>query len=290
MGTTPRASLPLARPAQWFLNGGKAVTWCAGLLAAISALVLFVPNAVNTIFWRPVEYNLLSQIHAGDSADFVTSLLGQPALVQSVPGAGLTQSIYLRRDHSVMTVADDAGRVVLYSVLSCDPEFMPTFTTPIRSTVHLQDRALGEAENVGSAPADEVLNSRQLVAVPPLSVSSPAQVAEVGIQSGSNAARTQSWFVGVNGACADLDVLAADLPLAGEQPTDASIAAVRSSTAANFYAETATEVDARLDEFGEIALGPYTSVPLDKALGLYVTPHLFDLPIDRLDQAGTRTF
>ncbi|MFB2598178.1 ETEC_3214 domain-containing protein [Herbiconiux sp. P17] len=288
MSRTPH---PLARPAKWFLNGGKAITWCAGLLAAISALVLFVPNAVNTVFWRPVEYDLLNRIHAGDSTEFVTSLLGQPALVEGIAGgSGLTQSVYLRRDHSVMTVADDAGRVVLYSVLSCDPEFAPTFTTPIRSTVRLQDRPLREAETVRNASADEMLNDRQVVAVPPLSVSSLDQLIEVGIQSGSNAARTQSWFVGINGACADTVVLAEDLPLDSNQPTDASIAALRSSTAANFYAETATEVEASIQPTGEIALGPYTGVPLADHLDLYVSPHVFDLPIDRVDRSGTRTF
>ena len=75
---------------------------------AISALVLVLglgPQPYSTLFWRRIEYGLLQSIHAGSNQEYIEQQLGVPAIVKQVSASPrLTEEIYFRRDHLVMTL------------------------------------------------------------------------------------------------------------------------------------------------------------------------------------------
>ena len=286
----PAVSLLLKRVWSLVQRVAKGVTWLTAFVASVSVIVLWFPAAYETVNWRDVEYARLASLHAGYNGSYVDETLGRPTLVKTVEAPReLAQNLYIERDYVVMTIEDSSRQVLLYSVLSCSRDFQPEFLSPIRSVVSLQDRPLSEAERIPNISVDQGLNDRRLIYMPARTVSSLNQMVEIGIQSTSNAARNQSWFVGVNGACANTSKVS-DGSVVGL--TDVSVPIVdefRRTTAANFYAETAYGVGASLSEEGQLTLGD-EAAPTDVYTGVHATPFVFDLPVAFGREGTTRTF
>jgi hypothetical protein len=260
-----------------------------GLASLASAVVLVLglgPEAYRQLFWRQLEYEQLQQLHAGNSLAYLKEKLGEPAFVKpALAGTTLTQQLFPRRDHLVMAVTNETGEAVLVSVTSCDPDFAPSFRTPLGGEVQLQSRRLSEAERPGT-PTPGWDDNRQLSYAPWSTASSVAQLVEEGAAT-SNASRGRAFYVGVNGLCADLDRLG----LGTEEWTGAladapaAVRRARESIAANFYAET-VDAEVSLAGNGQLAvLEDGRPVP-----GLFASPHHFDVPVDLASPDGTRRF
>ncbi len=273
-------------------KAAKGIIWITGLVAGLSAMILWFPAAYNQIMWRQVEYDLLETIHAGNNSAYVDDILGQPTIVKDLKQTpGLIENIYIRRDYYVMTVTNEAQRVLLYSVLSCSPDFAPSFRTPLGSRARLQSVPLAASETYqGQSDHDIDLNKRGVTYMPASTVSSLGQFIETADLVGSNAARTQFWFVGVNSACGETTGF-------GSEPfSDLDVDSLpeevnknRQRLAANFYAETATEVEVYLSAEGNLSLGG--EYPIDgEYTGLFVSPFHFDLPSQDEWRTSTRTF
>ena len=264
----------------------------------ISALVLVLglgPQAYSTLFWRRIEYGLLQSIHAGSNQEYIEQQLGVPAIVKQVSvSPRLTEEIYFRRDHLVMTITNEARETVVFSVLSCDPRFQPEFQTPGASNIVLQREPLAEAEFLpgegSSADASDFGASRSLTYLPPLTGSSPDRLVEEGAASGSNATRARRYFLGVNGVCADTPVLGDvdTLSYVGSpERAPEGVHTLRSRTAANFYAEVTLE--STLNELG--ALNPMDEDYRPRSeISVDLSPHSFDLPRNQVRRSGTQTF
>lgn len=260
-----------------------------GLASLTTALVLVVglgPQAYRELFWRQLEYDLLRQLHPGNSLAYLKQKLGEPAFVKpALAGTSLTQHIFPRRDHLVLAVTNASDEVVLLSVTSCDPSFSPRFTSPLGTEVELQSRPLAEAERPGS-PTPGWDDNRALSYAPWSTASSVAQLVEEGAAT-SNASRGRAYYVGANAVCADLDSLGLGTePWFGAlRDAPAVVRAARSGIAANFYAET-VDLEVSLDENGQLG------VLQDgvRVRGLFASPHHFDLPLDLHSPGGTRRF
>ena len=264
------------------------------IATAATYLVQNVPAAKDKFFWREVEYRKLRQLHAGFSVSYITSKLGEPALVKNVTKQPiLNQYLYLRRDHIVQLVVNSSGEAVLFSVLSCDGGFRPQFDTPAESVVTLQDRPLSQAEQpAGDSPAASELAKRNLAYHPGSTVSSPDILVEQGYVSGSGAVRDRGYYFGVNGLCADIGSLAED-PVAqlsyegSVEKANPPVKSTRESVAANFYTETVDEIFI-LRENGFLAL--HRGGNPSRSGEVSVSPYHFDLPGSAYKPAGTNTF
>ncbi|HET7724483.1 MAG TPA: ETEC_3214 domain-containing protein [Propionibacteriaceae bacterium] len=261
-----------------------------GFAASLSALVLVLglgPQAYQTVFWREAEYAKLQQLHPGNSLTYLVAQLGEPSFVKPVHNSRipLTQHVFERRDHLVMALTNATGEVVLLSVLSCSPDFAPTFTSPVGTTVRLQSVPLsaaitGDAEGWAS---DEY---RRVSYMPWLTASSMNQMVEEGAAV-SNASRGRAYYVGVNGLCADLDSLGlGEDPYSGSlKEAPDSMQRARSRIAANFYAET-VDLEVALRDNAQLDVRVYDTVET----GLVVSPYHLDLPLSLTKTAGTRHF
>lgn len=256
--TSSRGKRAWPRPLRVLLTFGKGVTWLAGLAAAATAIAAWFPLAYEQIWWRDVAYEKLRNLGAGQSISFVEAALGTPIVSMSFdpdtgPQAGdeLLAGIYRGQDYYAYTVSDTHGRVVLYSVLSCDAKFAPTLFSPMVSKVQLQTVPLSQAEHYSS---NHDPNSRAATLVPPSTVSSLGQLIETGETSGSNSANAQYWFLGINSACGDLTAAGIELQDQSSPGQNSVIDAVRESQPANFYTETSSDVQAELGRDGLLTL------------------------------------
>jgi hypothetical protein len=121
----------------------------AGLITAATLLVQFAPGVWDKIFWRRVEYSILSQLHAGYSIDYVKAKLGEPALVDTSPMTpGYRALTFIRHDYFVQTIVNGSGRIEALTIVSCSPDFKPTFNAPDQSQVTLQAVPLAEVEAI----------------------------------------------------------------------------------------------------------------------------------------------
>ena len=240
----------------------RPVFYLSALIGALLVVIDTLPRVDAFIRWRNVEYETLSSIHAGYDVALVEQRLGVPTQTQGL-GGGMEELIYVRRDHFVQLVTDEAGRVLLYAVTSCDEEFQPTFDGPEGISIRLQDRALAQVavfnkeSSTYDAKALEIkdadLNRRGLNYMPGVTGSTPEHYIESwGV--GSVASRDRGYFVGINALCMDPSKLKYFEPYVGgaaKAPREAQ--ELRKRYAANTYAETAPPLPARLDEFGFIA-------------------------------------
>lgn len=181
---------------------GRALVGFAAFLSALVLVLGLGPQAYQTLFWRAAEYAKLGQLHPGNSLTYLVEQLGQPSFVKPVHNSRipLTQHLFERRDHLVMAVTNSAGEVVLLSVLSCSPDFAPTFTSPVGTAVRLQSVPLATAVQGDAAKGWVSDQYRRISCVPWLSASSMNQLVEEGAGV-SNASRGRAYYLGVN-ACA----------------------------------------------------------------------------------------
>jgi hypothetical protein len=238
----------------WISAPLKAITWLAALLAAITALYAYGPTAYRFIAWRQVEYDIIENIHAGFNIAYVDAQLGKPALVKAVSAQRpLTQYIYLRRDYVVMADVDSAGEVELYSVLSCDAFFAPTFSAPNGTLVSLQSQPLDRSA-AWRYPKEQRgdPNKRLLAYYPRSTADSLGQELEYDAIDGSSATSGTWTFVGYNDECGrGGDDLAADSSIwQTTSPTNPRVKDFRAHNAANVYAETAPNSELALDVSG----------------------------------------
>ncbi len=266
---------------------GRLLLGVAGFTSALVLVLGLGPQAYRAVFWRDAEYKVLAGMHAGNSLTYLIGQLGEPAFVKpALAGTGLTQHIFVRRDYLVMAVTSGDEAVVL-SVLSCDPAFAPTFVTPNDTVATLQARPLSRAETERNAAGTGVATGSMLVSYAPWSTASSVNQLIVEGAAVSNASRGRSFYLGVNGACADTDSLGAGAePYFGDladAPDALRGAAGRSG--ANFYAET-MDLELALDENAQARVlqdGQWRS-------GLFLSPHHFDLPTALLQRDGNRRF
>lgn len=163
-----------------------------------------------------------------------------------------------------MTDAD--GRVVLYSVTSCDADFRPTFDSGGPTPVQLQERPLSETpliegvdptEEDATEAIDESMRTqrRSLDYMPPSTGSTPEHYLEWTGPS-STATLGRSYFVGVNPACLSDPVRTGthDHYSGALDEAPEGLVRVRERYAANTYAETAMPLTPVLDELGMLVL------------------------------------
>src|SRR6478735_952400 len=98
--------------------GVRALVGAAAVVSAVVLLLGLGPQAYSSFFWREIEYRRLAALHAGFNLDAIRQELGQPSIRKSVYGTPYTESIFLRKEHMVMTISDSVDSVLLYSVLS----------------------------------------------------------------------------------------------------------------------------------------------------------------------------
>jgi hypothetical protein len=277
----------------------------AGLITALTLLVQFAPGTWDKIFWRPVEYSILKQLHAGYSIDYVKSKLGEPALVNSsstVPG--YRELTFVRRDYFVQTIVSGSGRVEGLTIVSCSPDFKPTFNAPDRSQVMLQAVPLAQAQidiqaNSHDTSTNKDLNDgRILYYFPGLTVSSIDQYLEAGSFNGSNFQESRSFYVGISSLCIETANYQTIFHLGGkvysgpasDAPTNVAI--IRRRVAANLYSELASPSYLILADDGRLALTPpgYQYGTTLVSGSFTVGPYWGDVPRVLRNAAGTQIF
>jgi hypothetical protein len=210
-------------------TAAKAITGLSGLLAAIVAIYAWFPLARDTAWPELKEYETLESLYVGASVSLFDGKLGPPSIIKAVPGeTGITERLYVKKDYIVETLATPEGQTKLYSVLSCSPNFKPSFEF-FGSKVTLQDKSL-----VAQGPSDR---PRELYYQRPATVSSPTFYFELTTEtSGASHNRGSGYGVNsVNGACGDLP--AQDYEGApAEAPQE--IDDYRAKTPPNFYVES----------------------------------------------------
>jgi hypothetical protein len=263
----------------------KPVLALAGLITAIVIVADTLPSVWHRLNWRPVEYTKLASIHAGYELDYVEEVLGPATVVTPLPSNRHTQALFVRREHFVQVVSDRQGRVLLYAVTACRPEFQPTFDAGEGVRVRLQHRPLARAAHPAaatllgaSAQTSEAVNERALSYRSGLTGSSPEYFVEEWPVS--IASRNRGYFVAVNPLCLALDELPGQLDYRGPSssaPPD--VRSMRDRLAANTYAEAVPPAGPPLDEEGLLA-----------GIGAPIGPVGFDLPPSFEGEGATRTF
>lgn len=180
-------------------------------------------------------------------------------------------------------------QAVVFSVMSCRPDFAPAFDTPYGSRVTLQDRPLSRAESLDDPIADEEVNSsRWLTYVPWITGSSPNQFIESGPDTRSYVTSGKNYFVGVNGACADTDRLGLSTTYSGNlKDAPVEVALWRQRIGANFYAETYGLPSAHVDESGALVISSSIN---NEDTSINVTPYQLDLPPKWRNLKGTQMY
>lgn len=240
----------------------------AALLAAWLAVVDTVQQANSALQWRDAEYRKLRSIHAGYELAFVQAQLGVPAVVNEVGTSGFTERVFVRHDHFVQVVSDSAGRVVLYSVTSCDPSFQPTFDAEPATELQLQREPLSEVPVLDAEVAAERAtlggdgthlfadSLRRLQYQVGVTGSTPENYLE-WTGPGSHMTQLRSYFAGVNPLCVG-NSQRESLPeqsytgLLADAP--AKLRNFRETFAANTYAETVDPLSPLLSDLGQVLL------------------------------------
>jgi hypothetical protein len=209
---------------------GKGITGLAGFGAAIVAIFAWFPMARDFVNPNFKEYENLKTLYVGASVSHFDSTLGPPSIVKAIPGeTGTMERLYVKKDYVVETLATADGQTKLYSVLSCNSDFKPSFTF-LDSKITLQDKPLAAQMPFGRPP-------EWLYYEPPSTVSSPTFYFEMTAEI-SGASRNRGSGYGVN----SVDGACGDLPAQGyEGPPDKApqeISDYRAKALPNFYVET----------------------------------------------------
>lgn len=236
-------------------SAGKGITGLSGLGAAIVAIAAWYPMANDHLHPELKEYENLKALYVGASVSLFDSKLGAPSIVKAVPGEPeMTERMYVKPDYVVETVATREGQTKLFSVLSCNPDFRPSFEF-LGSRVTLQDKPLADQKPFGRPPSE-------LFYEVPQTVSSPEFYFELTADT-SGASHNRGSGYGVNGACSkDLPSVDYAGPVA-DAPQEINV--FRERVPANFYVES---LDRSLSNSSNPSLGPF----------LLVTPYFEDLP------------
>jgi hypothetical protein len=181
-----------------------------------------------------------------------TAALGEATSQRELDGSPWTHSVFVKQRYAVSATSDAEGQVVVFSVLSCDPQLKPQFTTNSQTVVLLNDQPLTAAETFpGESPRADApdLNDRILHYQNGGSGRQMSQYLELtrdGERSGNN---YHLYALGVSGECND-----DNLPDLNSSPYRGSVSVAPSSVqefrgtnAPNFYTDIDTQFDFRFE-------------------------------------------
>ncbi|MCY1220539.1 hypothetical protein D9M72_325580 [compost metagenome] len=247
----------------------------SAIIASLIAILAWLPQAQDTLWPNEKYYKMLGELNAGHSVARFDSELGPPTLIRvhSTSTPVLTERLYMKEQFVVSTLTPSEGnRTMVYSVLSCNPEFQPSFHTPDGRTLQLQSKPLDALDGV-------ITMSGSLNYSPGATGSSVRLNAEMAVRIPATASSNRAYAYGVNGACGPTALPRADgsynqefKGTLGEAPD--AVRSYRHTVAPNFYAEAYPE-DGFLD--------------FETIIGI-ASPYHFDLPARYLNESGTRTF
>ena len=220
---------------------GRSVTGLSAFGAAVVAIAAWFPLAQDNLWPKEKEYRLLADIHAGYSVDYVKSKLGTPVEVRPAstkPNIKFTLMVFPRDDHIVSIVANDAGEVEMYSVLSCSHDFRPRFDFPEGGSITLQGNHLDQIQTEKKTESDTLLSYNFAVD------GQVERATEVLPGSGSASLNGMSYLYGANGVCSEIlppsHMLHQDASYNGMlKDSGQDIRSERQSMTANFYTELA---------------------------------------------------
>jgi len=233
----------------------QATGFLAATLASVIAVGAWLPDAIDNAFPRQSLYSTLAAIHVGYAEEYLIDSLGTPTTTTPLSDdLGWRQLVFIRDEFAVGAVVNDTGQIVLYSVLSCSPDFQPSFTAPDSQTIQLQTHSLATtgASSVGAE------SDRSLVYVAGGTGGSIDQLVEMGGPA-SFATREQSYLLGVS-----IDCGPADFFEPGRESSYTGLASVAPETLQEYRRNTPPNF------YTEIAAVPF---PLVQSTGL---PYLFN--------------
>lgn len=257
----------------------------AGLV--VSVVALLVGPAISDYFTKPSKASetrsLLAGLRAGQTMKFFSAALGEPTLDRALAGSSWTFSVFVGDDYAVGTTSDAAGKVVVFSVLSCDSKLKPRFTTNSNTVVHLGDQSIALAETAQestSTATPEALNDRNLTYQNESTGRQTAQFFELtrdGPRSGND---YHVYGLGVSGQCSGEYL--PDLTPDGYGPyigtvADApqSVQDFRRTSAPNFYTDIDTQFDFefKVDDTGFGVFTDHRSTPASVIDGVPLSLH-----------------
>jgi hypothetical protein len=200
---------------------------------------------------------------------------------------------FIKRDYFVQAIVSGSGRAEGLTVVSCSPDFRPTFNAPDRSQVTLQAVPLAQAQVIAQdVPTLRNLNDERILQyLPGVTVSSIDQYLEAGGGNGSNALGARSFYIGISSLCIETANYAnifrpAEAYSGVVSDAPSNVTGIRQRVAANLYAEIAPPSSLILADDGRLALGSTTS-----GSGTFnVGPYWGDIPRDLRRAAGTQIF
>jgi hypothetical protein len=257
----------------------------------VGIIALLVGPAISDALTKPSQEattrSLLSGLHAGDTMASFTDALGEATSQRQLEGSPWTHSVFVKQRYAVSATSDAEGQVVVFSVLSCDPQLKPQFTTNSQTVVLLNDQPLTLAETfpVESPPADAPdLNDRILHYQNEGSGRQMSQFLELtrdGERSGNN---YHLYALGVSGQCngdslSDLNFspytgAVADAP--------SSVQEFRASNPPNFYTDIDTQYDFHfeIDDQGYGVFTDFQTDPETVIAGVPLSIHGGEVPVD----------
>ena len=231
----------------WFA-GSQIVKVIVGASSVITAIVALYFAGVYAhdawLFPNEKDYTTLRHLGAGMSVEHFDEVLGAPSISVATliergddvdEGRSFT---YIKDKYLVEIIGTSDGDTIMYSVLTCDEDFLVTFDAPTGSTVQLGASSLPDSDSSGSAPVQIWYESD-------LTVGSPVVYQETMVADAAGATRYRAYGFGVNAVCdpANAFSTAAGDPLPGYSgPVDGApsdIVEFRQATRPNFYIETA---------------------------------------------------
>ena len=231
----------------WFAGSQliKVIVGASSVITAIVALYFAGVYAHDAwLFPNEKDYTTLRHLGAGMSVEHFDEVLGAPSISVSTlieRGGEVDEGhsyTYIRDKYLVEIIGTSDGDTIMYSVLTCDDDFMVTFDAPTGSTVQLGTSPLPESDSSGGTPSQIWYESA-------LTVGSPVVYQETMVADAAGATRYRAYGFGVNAVCdptnsfttTDGDPLPGySGPLEGA-PTE--IVEFRKVTQPNFYIETA---------------------------------------------------
>ncbi|UNN04784.1 ETEC_3214 domain-containing protein [Rhodococcus opacus] len=288
----------------------KSILGIAALIAAITLILQFAPGIWHATNWRPVEYSILKDIHAGYNIEYFESKLGNSTLTdRAIPGAlGWRKHTFVRREYFVDVIVNETGRVEAYSVVTCNTNFTPTLNAPDGSKVALNSVPLAQSQQPTSSnrvrsddgtirqeTTEELNNDRILNYFPGRSGSSINSYLEEMSNSGTTASSGWGLYVGISSACIRTseypDIFRGSPEYLGsvdEAPTDAIN--IRERVAANLYCETAPGSPLLMVEDGRFTFASNKGPQLSPEPSFIIGPYWMGLPAELRNIHGTRVF
>jgi hypothetical protein len=253
--------------------------WLVVLVPIVAAVIAIIVNTLHAaealspvldrvpVFGQEREYGRLTTFRAGMTISYLESKIGPPILSQRSITGDLINNTYRGDAYFVEAVEDPSTTVKLFAVTSCDPNFKPAFKSPSGRTIILQESTFASVAVPEATTPNYFLSG----------ATAPSYFFE-SIYEG-NPGLYKTWIVGVNTSCkwtfkpgyrgpeGPFDASSSPYRLGinfdttsgrGEAVYDVwsslpQVAAFRSSTFVNTYAET--DVGTDLGELGAAFYG-----------------------------------